>query len=133
MPVGMARAIYEGSKKGTLTIGGGNNDYEWLARFSITTVGPNAGTHTQDVVIGGGDAEFSISGNTLSFETASIIEVDNDESLDTSDWTIDNLTLYIRELGQTDNKVVVPQTTINVTIEPLQALRITEITLEVND
>ena len=135
MPAGMAHAIHTGSEKGVLTIGSSENDYEWVLRFTISTTGPNAATHTQDVVIGGGDAEFAdpLGGTTLTFDTNDIIEVDNDESIDTGNWEIVHLTMFIRELGQTIEQVVIPQTMISVMIEPTQVLRITQITLEVND
>ena len=135
MPAGMAYAIERGSKESTLE----GQAFTWRAVLSgylgepAGPGQPGQALKTSTTVIAAGDGEFSgaeVNGTTITFETSDVIEIENDED-GVSNLTVDSFILYVRIDGT--DYVVVPEVTMNVTLEPFQVLRITEITLGVNN
>lgn len=126
MSVGMARAIEEGSKLSTLE----GQSFEWKAVLTGNYGEPFSNTESATIAILSGDGEFSRNGSTLTFETNDIIEIENTGD-GVSDLTVETFTLYIRQ-NSTDY-VVVPTVNMNVLLNWSQVLRITQITLEVNN
>lgn len=126
MSVGMARAIEEGSKLSTLE----GQSFEWKAVLTGNYGEPLYSDAEIATAILSGDGEFSRNGSTLTFETNDIIEIENTGD-GVSDLTVETFTLYIRQ-NSTDY-VVVPTVNMNVLLNWSQVLRITQITLEVNN
>lgn len=132
MPQGMANAIEVGSTQSTLL----GESWNWKFVLSGWIEEPGGAgefggeTTLETIIFAGTDGSFTRSGTTLTFVTSEDIEIENNFD-GVSHMTIKGLTGYIRIDGV--DYTVIPKIPMNITIEWSQTLRITEITLGVND
>ena len=132
MPQAMAQMIEIGSNLSTLE----GQSYTWrieLSGYTGEPGGPNEpgqAVVTEFIIIPAAEGSFSRDGNDLIFQTNADIEITN-EIDGVSTLTVDSLVAFVR-IGTT-NHPLIPNVSLNATLQPFQTLRITELKLRVNE